>query len=437
MQVDIYCHVNIYFTLHRYTTGYILQVVKGTNWMSMGRKISKLWSLVWGIALFSVIFSVPYQATVNSRSGRDYASYHYAVQATYNNASPYTVDTLNNLAREEGTRKSVHPFFYPPPAILSVFWVQPLTLKQGAIAFFWFNQFCLFGTLLILRRWKNVSWSTLFASSVLLWPVIDTMKMGQINLFVGLMILLALRYRSGVALATASMTKMSPALIFFGWMMEKEWKPVMICAFSCIGLSVGVIPWIPIEEQFRFYTQILPEFSSGAYHGLTIPINIPANHSIPDLYNQVFPGDSRTILSDLAKRLSSITSGVVFVSVLVWIRRLTHSEAKLFALMSLIPLMLITPVYCYEHHMALLLVPIVLSFETIKTSNVSIKFLAWGVVLFGGQPLFSLRWLQRNIGVGSWWFQESKFFFIVLIGIYCLWYAHKVETQSLTAPDSR
>ena len=65
-------------------------------------------------------FTVPYQATVNSRSGRDYASYHYAVKATHNNDSPYTVEDLNQLAKEEGTRKSVHPFFYPPPAILSV-----------------------------------------------------------------------------------------------------------------------------------------------------------------------------------------------------------------------------------------------------------------------------------------------------------------------------
>ena len=195
--------------------GYILQVVKGKKWMNTGRKISKLWAIVWAMGLFSVIFAVPYQATVNSRSGRDYASYHYAVKAAYNNDSPYSVEELNILAREEGTRKEVHPFFYPPPAILSVVWLQPFSLKQGSIAFFWFNQFCLLGTLLILYRWRRVAWSTLFATSLLLWPVIDTMKMGQINLFVGLMIVLSLQYRSGLALATAAMTKMSPALIFF------------------------------------------------------------------------------------------------------------------------------------------------------------------------------------------------------------------------------
>ena len=400
--------------------------------MNTGQKILQLWTVVWGIALFSVIFTVPYQATVNSRSGRDYASYHYAVKATYSNASPYTVEALNKLAREEGTRKSVHPFFYPPPALLSVLWVQPLTLKQGALGFFWFNQFCLFGTLLILHRWRKVPWSTLLAVSLLLWPIIDTMKMGQINLFIGLMMLVALQYRSGIALAIASMTKMSPALLFFGWMVGKEWRSAGVCVLTCIGLSILVLPWVSIHEQLQFYTEILPEFSSGAYHGLKIPINIPANHSIPDVYNQVFPSDSTTVLSDFAKRMSSLTSGVLFVSILFWMRRLTVSESKLFALMSLIPLMLITPVYCYEHHLALLLVPVVLCLQTIKTKHVSMNVLAWGLLLFGGQPLFSLRWLQRNIGIGEWWFQESKFFFIIAIGIYCLWHAHNVEKESRT-----
>ena len=102
-------------------------------------KISRLWAVIWGVALFSVIFAVPYRATVSSRSGRDYASYHYAVKATQNNESPYDVEVLNKLANADGTRRSVHPFFYPPPAVLSVFWVRPLTLMQGAKAFWVFS----------------------------------------------------------------------------------------------------------------------------------------------------------------------------------------------------------------------------------------------------------------------------------------------------------
>ena len=393
------------------------------------KKISQLLASVWGMALFSVIFAVPYQAISNSRSGRDYASYHYAVKATSQQKSPYTTANLNALSKIEGTRKSVHPFFYPPPAILSIIWTQPLTLKSGYVAFFWFNQLCLLTTLWTLRRWRNIEWSTLFACSLLLWPVLDTMKMGQINLFVGLMIALALRYRSGSALAAAAMTKMSPALLFFAWLSQREWKAAGICALMCVVLSAVVIPWVPLLEQWRFYTEVLPEFSSGSYHGLQIPINIPANHSIPDLYNQWFPGETKTVLSNTAKRLSSITTGTILVSMLFWLSRLTNEEAKLFGVVALVPLMLITPVYCYEHHLALLLIPVVLCFETIKTMGVLKRILAWAALLVGGQPLWSLRWLQRNIGFGEWWFQESKFFFIVLIGAYCIWYAAKKERE--------
>ena len=401
--------------------------------MSRHLKISNLLALVWGIALFSVIFAVPYQATVKSHSGRDYASYYYAIQASGEEQSPYDIDALNQLAQEEGTRKSVHPFFYPPPATLFVSWLAPFSLKSGYVAFFWFNQFCLLGTLMILHRWRNVAWSTLFACSLLLWPVLDTMKMGQINLFVGLMMLVAIRYRSGLALSVAAMTKMSPALIFFGWISERAYKPAVICSIGCVCLSVLSLPWVSFSEQIRFYTEVLPQFASGAYHGLKIPINIPANHSIPDLYNQLFPGESSTILSATAKTLSSITSGVLLLTLLFWIRTLQDSESKLFASVALIPLMLLIPVYCYEHHLALLLVPIVLVFESIPKHSVSNRFVFWLVVLWGGQPLFSLRWLQRTIGVGEWWFQESKFLFVLCIGLYCLWHSYKLEQKSLIA----
>ena len=68
------------------------------------------------------------------------------------------------------------------------------------------------------------------------------------------------------------MTKMSPALIFFAWTAQKEWKPAWICGLSCVLLSVMVIPWVSFQDQMHFYTEILPEFSSGAYHGLKIPM---------------------------------------------------------------------------------------------------------------------------------------------------------------------
>ena len=68
--------------------------------------------------------------------------------------------------------------------------------------------------------------------------------------------------------------------------------------------------------------------------------------------------------------------------------KLTHSESKLFALMALIPLMLITPVYCYEHHLALLLVPVILCLETLKEGAYAVRVGAWFILLFGGNHCF-------------------------------------------------
>src|SRR6056300_1058504 len=89
----------------------VVDAIRTFFMMNSAKKISQLWTWVSGIALCAIIFSVPYQATIHSRSGRDYASYHYAVQAVEQGKSPYRTENLDRLAQAEGTRKQVHPFF--------------------------------------------------------------------------------------------------------------------------------------------------------------------------------------------------------------------------------------------------------------------------------------------------------------------------------------
>ena len=125
-----------------------------------------------------------WNAVSTSLSGRDYASYHYAIQTAWNNDSPYELEQLNQRARIEGTRKTVHPFFYPPPALLSIWWIQPFSLTMGYQLFYWFNQLCLFLSLWNLRQWLKISWLALGGITVALSPIFDSMKMGQLNLFI-------------------------------------------------------------------------------------------------------------------------------------------------------------------------------------------------------------------------------------------------------------
>ena len=51
--------------------GYILLIVKGVH-LTIVDQISRIW-INMSLTLFS-IFAVPYRATINSRSGRDYAT---------------------------------------------------------------------------------------------------------------------------------------------------------------------------------------------------------------------------------------------------------------------------------------------------------------------------------------------------------------------------
>ena len=348
--------------------------------------------------------------------------------------SPYDTKNLDKLARIEGTRKHVHPFFYPPPAILPLLWVTPMSLASGAIAFLLFNVLCLFATLYVMHTWLLVSWGTLFSVSILLWPVIDSLKMGQINLFVGLLITLGIRYRSGMAIAMASMTKMAPALIFFGWLAQGRYSAAVRCAIGSVLLSLLATPWISISEQLYFYSVVLPEFLSGAYHGLKIPINIPANHSLPDLYNQLFPAEDVTILSDEAKVLSSVTSVSALCLLLYLSRVYTSIKSVVPMLLSLVCLMLIVPVYCYEHHLSLLLLPVTFCVSTVQVKWRKLSWLAWVVLGVGGMPLFVLRWVQRKVPMLEWCLQESKWAFIVVVMCCCIWSARHAHFNELESP---
>ena len=74
------------------------------------------------------------------KHARDYATYHYAVQEALDGGDPYVKRALSQRGRDEGTRKSVHPYFYPPPFLLLTLWAAPLSLTAGYKLFFWMNQ---------------------------------------------------------------------------------------------------------------------------------------------------------------------------------------------------------------------------------------------------------------------------------------------------------
>ena len=356
------------------------------------------------------------------KHARDYATYHYAVQEALDGGDPYIKRSLSRRARNEDTRKTVHPYFYPPPFLLLMLWTEPLTLVHGYKLFFWINQGLLLGTLWCMRRWFAPSLVVLAFVFATLSPIADNAKMGQANLLVLLIVVVGLWKRSGGVLSVAAMAKMSPALYLAWWGAQRQWKPVLAAIIGAVLLSVISLPLVDFSIQMRFYTEILPGFSSGQYHGLTVPITLPANHSIPDLYNQLWPGESKHVLSPLAQRAASLTSlsllgGLAFLS-----RRVRDPLGQANIAGAFTALLLITPVYTYEHHLVLMLLPTVALAAAVEAGRLPKRWwpligLSYFVVAW---PLFWLRSAQEMLPEVHWWLQESKFIGVVLIGLFCL-----------------
>ena len=101
--------------------------------------------------------------------------------------------------------------------LLLMIWAAPLSLAAGYKLFFVINQAMLVGVLWGMRRWFAPSFLSMAFVVATLTPIGDNSKMGQANLVVLFIAVLALWKRRGSILSIAAMAKMSPALYLAWW----------------------------------------------------------------------------------------------------------------------------------------------------------------------------------------------------------------------------
>ena len=395
--------------------------------------------LVVGLCGHVVLQALPAWKTIaKAPSGRDFASYYYALQVAHEGGNPYDTAALERVARAEHTRKQVHPFFYPPPFLATVYWALPLSLHTAYKASFWVNEVALGGCLALGTVYFGVpAW----AMAALLWtwsPIPDNAWMGQANLWALLPALggLALAERGrpksgGVLVGLAAMMKMSPALFLLYWLIRRRWTAVGASVVTALALSVALLPLVDFAAQKEFYFQILPGFSKGDYHGLSVPISLPANHSIPDLFDRAFPSSSK-LLSASAQHASSATA---FALLAVWAWFAYRARSPDAALGALTCLMVAIPVYTYEHHLVFLLVAVGIAAGGVPSAARAdwadqhrLRAAAWWIALvcawfFLAWPLGWLRGAQSAFpDAWGWAFRESKtmaeaLFFVLLLAL--------------------
>ncbi len=298
------------------------------------------------------------------RHGRDFASYYYALQVAAEGNNPYVRQDLGAEAREDGTRGGVHPFFYPPPFLLSVAWAKPMSLSAAYQAWFWLDELCGLLTVALLARWWAPLGSSvepaLWGAFALATAVPNNHLMGQANLPVMLALIggLALVSRGrdlpgGALVGLACMWKMSPALFVAMWLLQRRWTPAVAAVGAAVLASVLSLPLVGLSDQIWFYTRVLPGFSSGDYNGLSVGIDIWGNHSFANVYDAWLPNpDAGSMrLGATAQALTTATA-LALVGAVGWLFRKPAADplAEAARIGAVGIVMLLVPVFTYEHH---------------------------------------------------------------------------------------
>jgi hypothetical protein len=217
------------------------------------------------------------------------------------------------------------------------------------------------------------------------------------------------------------MMKMSPALLLFGYGALGRWRPVLAAVGTAIGLTLLALPLVGPLAQWRFYTEVLPSFSSGAYHGLTVPIRIAFNHSIPDAWLALWPGPDAHTLSASARAAAGLTTFGLLGAVLTRGRRAAgHPLAEANLLGALVVLFTLTPVYAYEHHLAIVVLPVLVAAAALAARpGARAGWVAWGsLTAILALPLEALRALAAALGPAAAVAHELKF--AALLGLLAL-----------------
>jgi hypothetical protein len=172
----------------------------------------------------------------------DFGAFYTWAYAARIGLNPYSPDAVMPLASRLGVRAM--PANYPPPFILAI---EPLSLIPRIPAFWLWHGINL--CLLLIAVWllvadlDNSRKRVGFAGAALLYgPVTASLFWGQVEPFVLLMLVIALRnsvarrdIASGIAVALAAMCKMYPIVVIGYFLVSRRWTVVASTGLTILG----------------------------------------------------------------------------------------------------------------------------------------------------------------------------------------------------------
>lgn len=407
------------------------------------------WAVV-ALLLAVHLFGVGRAWTVAARSdhARDFASYHYAVSTAIEGDDPYDVTELDRRARTDHTRRKVYPFLYPPSFLVPMAWTSGLSLKSAYLGWFWACETMLLATLVVVVRLigDGRAWVPTIGLMALATCFPNNLAMGQANIPVLLLALLGLlqvskgrEYGGGVLVGLAVAMKLSPALLVIWLAFQGRWRTVVGAVLGLGGLMAASVLMHGWSPWYVFFIEVLPDFSGGGYNGLGLPVALFGNHSLPNVIDALLPGPG-TALSDGARMLSTGTA-LILVAGSLWLCRRSHAPSQLLTQAAgLMVLMLLVPVFTYEHHLIWAWPAFSLAWMSVLDGRVSrwaVGFLLVATVVWCWD-LGQLKVLAHWVGDGGGWVvREAKFTALLLVGSWMLYlgYAQPYERPLMTREE--
>ncbi len=410
-------------------------------------------ALVFALTWHLFVVAGAWRDTHDVRHARDFASYHYAVEVAVDGGDPYDVSALNRAAREEGIRRSVHPYLYAPPFLLLMAWTSGFDLPGAFHRWFWVHALLGLATAAGLAWWwRGIGGAPLAVFVVLAFALMiavpNNYRMGQAN-FAGLGLALGglalIEHRrpvpGGILMGAACMLKMSPALFVAWWLLRREWLAVGVACGTAVVLSIATLPLVDLEIQARFFREVLPSFGAGSYNGLRVPIGLFGNHSIPNLWDGAFPhrGHGLGPAARLASQLSAV--GLLAGTGALFFRASTGAAVRAAQIACVGIVILLVPVYTYEHHLVFALPALALTAWAACTGRlppglVALVAASFVVICFDLQalkrmaeaPPFGMSWVAGPI-------RELKFGGLVGLLIATAYLGHGSPHDHVSPPE--
>ncbi len=321
------------------------------------------------IIFFTVSILILFR-TLFLRNYPDFSGYYFGSKAIFENINPYL-----------GGKNFFTPFVYPPfvalffsPFLLVPFNIAEIIWEVMSLIFLFFS----IVFLLKINNQKILSPIGIFLSILvfIFFPVKFSLGMGQINLLILVLICLSLFFYNrgkktltGFLFGLCILLKIFPILIFFYFLLTKQWKILISLIFTIIaGLVVSTL-FIKPSINIYFYTHTLPSLITGWR---------------TDYYNQSLTGFlGRMGFTGSIGNLLKIFLSILTVLVTFMAAVKGNKSSKKFANLtigSFITVNLLINNFSWQHHFAWFLIPLFFTFFTILSLKNNLKlFIILGI----------------------------------------------------------